>query len=103
LDYLSRARKRNSAWQAPLSVAQYWVDVDKAEAFHVQGQTAEARQLLEQAAKRQPDEVAANLLLADIALDEGQFAAANKAYQDILQRDPDNSQALLGQSRALRQ
>lgn len=103
LEYLSRARQRNSAWQAPLSVAQYWVDVDKAQSLHLQGQTAEARQLLDQAAKRQPDEVAANLLLADIALDDGQFAAAGKAYQSILQRYPHNSQALLGQSRALRQ
>lgn len=97
--YLTQARKGNSAWQPSLVTAQYWVDVEKAQALHQAGKTTEARRVANQAAKRAPKEVAANILLADILLDEGKEAEAAKAYHAILQRQPDNSQALQGLSK----
>jgi len=100
LDYLTRARRGNAAWQPSLSTAQYWVDVEKAQALHQAGKTDEAVRLLNQAVKRAPKEVAANVQLADIMLDQGKTAEAVQAYRAVLQRRPGDSQALLGLSRA---
>lgn len=102
LDYLTRARRGNAAWQPSLSTAQYWVDVEKAQSDYQSGQTEQARRLATQAARRAPNEVAANLLLADIMLDEGQTAQAVQAYRAILKRRPDDPMALMGLSRASR-
>jgi len=99
-DYLTRARRGNAAWQPSLSTAQYWVEVEKAQALHQAGKTTEAVRLLNQAVKRAPKEVAANVLLADIMLDQGKAAEAVQAYRTVLKRRPGDSQALLGLSRA---
>ncbi|WP_397474275.1 cellulose synthase subunit BcsC-related outer membrane protein [Pusillimonas sp.] len=95
-DYLTRARKGNSAWQATLDSVQYWVEVDQARALLRSGKLAEARKVADRAAKRAPKEVAAEVLLADILLEEGKTAQATKAYRDVLERRPGDPQALQG-------
>lgn len=101
-EYLTRARRGNAAWQPSLSKAQYWIDVEKAQALYEAGNTDEARKLLTQAVKRAPKESAANVLLADIKLDEGKTAEAVQDYRAALQRRPDDIQAITGLSRAAR-
>ncbi len=101
-EYLTRARRGNAAWQPSLSKAQYWIDVEKARALYQAGKTDEARKLLNQAVKLAPKESAANVLLADIKLDEGKTAEAVQDYRAALQRRPDDIQAVTGLSKAAR-
>lgn len=101
--YLTKARRGNRGWQQALSSAEYWDDIERADALRQAGKFQEAQKLLEQATKRQPNDVAANVMLADILLDEGKSTQAKTAYQDILRRSPGNVGALEGIAKVARQ
>lgn len=102
LDYLTRARRGNAAWQPSLNMARYWVNVEQAQAAFDAGDLSQARRLATQATRLAPREVAANVVLGDVLLEEGKTAQAMSAYQAILKRKPDDPQALFGLSRATR-
>jgi len=95
-NYLTQARRGNAAWQSSLDSVQYWVDVDKAQALLRSGNVAEARKVATRAAKREPKEVAADVVLADILLQEGKTQQAVQAYRKVLGRRPGDAQALQG-------
>ncbi|KAA0892608.1 cellulose biosynthesis protein BcsC [Pusillimonas sp. ANT_WB101] len=101
--YLTKARRGNQAWQQALSSAEYWHDIEQADALRQAGKTQDAQKLLIQATKRQPTEVAANVMLADLQLDDGNTAQAKAAYQDILRRKPNSAGALEGLAKVARQ
>lgn len=102
LDYLTRARRSNAAWQPSLNTARYWVNVEKAQAAFQSGDIKQARRLASQSARLAPKEVAADVLLADILLEEGKTKQAIESYNAILKRQPGEPLALFGLSRATR-
>ena len=102
LDFFTRARRTNEAWQSSLNLARYWVNVEQAQTAIQAGEIKQARLLASQAARLLPNEVAANVLLADILLDEGKTKQAIDAYGAVLKRQPGEPLALFGLSRAAR-
>ncbi|WP_397474276.1 tetratricopeptide repeat protein [Pusillimonas sp.] len=91
-DYLVRARRGNAAWQSSLSIAQYWVDVERARGLVQQGKIAEARTLADSLVKRNSNEAAAKDLLAEILVAQGEAKGAIAIYREALGRRPDDAE-----------
>ncbi|WP_323029043.1 cellulose biosynthesis protein BcsC [Castellaniella defragrans] len=100
--YLQRARRGGKAWQGALDAADYWADIERAGSLQQAGKLAEAQQVLEKAAKRQPRETAATVKLADILFEQGKTEAARAAYQRVLGQHPDDPGALAGMAQVAR-
>lgn len=100
--YLQQARRGGKAWQGALDTVDYWADIERAESLRQAGKLAEAQQLLEKAAKRQPKETAATVKLADILFDQGKTEAARSAYQQVLKQHPGDPGALAGMAQVAR-
>src|SRR5690606_25784019 len=95
-NYLTRARQGSAACQSSLNSVLYGIDVDKAQSQFTSAKLADARKTATAAAKRDPKEVAADVVLADILLQEGKTDQAVQAYRKVLSRRPGDPQALQG-------
>lgn len=103
-DLLQRAtakdKKRAARWKEALETARFWETVRDAEAARKAGDnltaTKELRRAIAQDPKRAADELSVPSSLADVLVEQGQYAEAEKIYRDILRRSPDNADALRG-------
>lgn len=96
-ELLSRAHKANPrGWQASLRVAEYWYLLGKAEASRQATDFNGARKLLKQARQSAPNEVAADVMEADMLAEEGQLAMAETLYRRVLARRAGDAGALRG-------
>ncbi|MDX3895525.1 tetratricopeptide repeat protein [Pusillimonas sp.] len=89
-DYLVRARQGNAAWQPSLSIAQYWVDVDKARVMLQNGKAEQALEAYQRLLQRRPQDVEALLGLQRAANQLSNSAAARAALENALSNNPDN-------------
>jgi len=89
-DYLVRARRGNAAWQPSLSIAQYWVDVDKARVLLQNGKAEEAVEAYQRLLRRRPQDVEALLGLQRAASQSSNSAVARAALENALSDNPDN-------------
>jgi tetratricopeptide (TPR) repeat protein len=103
-ELLARASNLNKAragrWKEALDTARFWQVVRGAEAARKAGDSAlairELRRALSLDAKRSAEQPAVRISLADLLMEQEQFAEAEKIYRDILRGQPDNADALRG-------
>ncbi|MGT2491186.1 tetratricopeptide repeat protein [Cupriavidus basilensis] len=69
---------------------------EQASAARSAGNRVEARSLLERAIRLDPREPSAQVALADVMAEEGQYAQAEAAYRRVLKQQPDNPDATRG-------
>lgn len=81
-------------WTSLISTARYWGLIQKGDQAMDKGQWEQAEQAYRAALPLQPKDPYASLGLADVAAKRGRIADADRAYQEILRRFPDNDSAL---------
>lgn len=98
LDFLDQAAKRGAGgrYRSAQNSATYWLLSEQASAARGAGNRAEARSLLERAVKLDPREPSAQVALADVMAEEGQYAPAEAAYRRVLKQQADNPDATRG-------
>lgn len=96
--YLERAMQGGNPgrWRDALKSATYWSDVSEALGARSNGETAQAKTLLEKAIAVDPSEVTAQNLLGDTLISSGDPRAAEAAYRMVLRRQADNPDAIRG-------
>lgn len=85
-----------SKWQSLLVAAQYWAWVEQARQARDAGKPALARELYEQARRRQPLEPVALLGLAELARAEGDVSETERLLLEVRRQAPDNDGAVNG-------
>lgn len=97
-DYFARASRHGSGsrYRQASNSASYWLLVQRAAAQRDAGNATEARRLLEQAQRIEPNEPAAQVALADLQADARQYAAAEAGYRRVLRAQPGNAAATRG-------
>lgn len=95
---LERASRAGSAgrWKQALESATYWSLVEQSKNEREQGDVAAAQRSLQQAVRLNPAEVTAEIELADLLVENGQYDAAEAGYRRVLVRQADNPDAVRG-------
>lgn len=95
---LERASRAGSAgrWKQALESATYWSLVEQSKNEREQGDVAAAQRSLGQAVRLNPTEVTAEIELADLMVENGQYDAAEAGYRRVLVRQADNPDAVRG-------
>lgn len=98
VDYFDQAARRGAGgrYRSAQNSATYWLLSEQATAARNGGNRAEARRLLERAIKLDAREPSAQVALADLMAEEGQYAQAEAAYRRVLKQQPDNPDATRG-------
>ncbi|WP_454727512.1 MULTISPECIES: cellulose synthase subunit BcsC-related outer membrane protein [Cupriavidus] len=98
VDYFDQAARHGAGarYRNAQNSATYWLLSEQATAARNGGNRAEARRLLERAVKLDPREPSAQVALADVMAEEGQYAQAEAAYRRVLKQQPDNPDATRG-------
>ncbi|WP_420998163.1 cellulose synthase subunit BcsC-related outer membrane protein [Cupriavidus sp. 30B13] len=98
VDYFDQAARRGAGtrYRAAQNSATYWLLSEQAAAARNGGNRAEARRLLERAIKLDAREPSAQVALADVMAEDGQYAQAEAAYRRVLRQQPDNPDATRG-------
>ncbi|QQX88664.1 BCSC C-terminal domain-containing protein [Cupriavidus necator] len=98
VELFERATRRGAGgrYRAAQNSATYWLLSEQASAARNTGNRAEARRLLERAIKLDAREPSAQVALADLMAEEGQYAQAEAAYRRVLKQHPDNPDATRG-------
>ena len=81
-------------WTALINTARYWGLIQTGDQALEKGQWAQAEQAYRTALPIEPNDPYASLGLADLAAKRGQITEADRAYQEIQRRFPDNDSAL---------
>lgn len=103
-DLLERAtgkdRKRASRWKEALDTAKFWETVRIAENARKAGDNAtavrELRRAIASDPKRAAEETSVPSSLADVLVEQGDLAEAEKIYRGLLRTNPDSADALRG-------
>ncbi|RCS59804.1 cellulose biosynthesis protein BcsC [Parvibium lacunae] len=100
---LSRAQQQGSSkkWAQPLASARFWGLITRADSERRQGNDERAKGLYLQAAQLDNTQLLPLLNVADLYLDDGQYAQAEQIYRRARERHPDNLQAIRGLLSAL--
>ncbi len=94
---LTRAQQKNGgSWSKALQTARYLGLVEQGTTAQREGDVARARSLLQQAIKLDSTQSAAELALAALQADAGEFDAAEKMYRQLLSRNSGDTDALRG-------
>lgn len=98
VDFLDQAAKHGAGgrYRSAQNSATYWLLSEQASAARSAGNRVEARSLLERAIRLDPREPSAQVALADVMAEEGQYAQAEAAYRRVLKQQPDNPDATRG-------
>jgi len=98
VDFLDQAARRGAGtrYRSAQNSATYWLLSEQATAARNGGNRAEARRLLERAVKLDAREPSAQVALADVMAEDGQYAQAEAAYRRMLKQQPDNPDATRG-------
>ncbi len=97
-DLLQRASRQGSAsrWRQALNSASYWALINEAQSARNANNVAEARRLLTEAVKIDPNEPSGLNALAAVQVDAGQLDAAEKTYRQVLSKQASNADAIRG-------
>ncbi|WER47315.1 cellulose synthase subunit BcsC-related outer membrane protein [Cupriavidus sp. WKF15] len=98
VDYFAQASRHGAGnrYRQASNSATYWQLVQRAAAQRSSGNSTEARHLLEQAQRLDPNEITAQVALADLQADARQYAAAEAAYRRVLTAQAANADAMRG-------
>lgn len=89
------APKRKELWEKSLRAASFWSLVHKAEADRAAGKLDEARVGLEEAAKLSPEDAPhAELVLANVLVDQRAYAEAQAILEELVAHDPKHVAAM---------
>ncbi|WP_245002034.1 cellulose biosynthesis protein BcsC [Cupriavidus pinatubonensis] len=97
-DYFAQASRHGAGnrYRQASNSATYWLLVQRAADQRSAGNATEARRLLEQAQRADPNEVTAQAALADLQADAHQYTSAEAGYRRVLRTQPGNVDALRG-------
>jgi tetratricopeptide (TPR) repeat protein len=100
---LTRAVKQGGgkAWQSALDDVRYWSLLQRARDNLAGDRVADARQQLEQARRLKPRDAEALLSLAELQARQGELAAAESGYRQVLQLGQQEARALRGLAQVL--
>ncbi|WP_161624246.1 cellulose synthase subunit BcsC-related outer membrane protein [Spongiibacter marinus] len=99
----NRDPDQQSRWRTLIDTAAYWRALRRGEALLERGQYASARKAFYEALSIQRAEVEPLIGLADLSRGEGDFAAADTFYRQVLSREALNTDALWGRIQLHRQ
>ncbi len=97
-DYLERASRQGQAsrWKSALDSANYWLLVAQSNTARESNNVDAARLYLQQAVRLDPRETTAEIDLADVLVELGQYDTAEATYRRVLARQSDNPDAIRG-------
>lgn len=91
------------SWRAALDDVRYWALLQRARESVARERVADARQQLDQAQRLKPRDNEVLLMLADLQLQQGEIAQAEKGYRQVLAQKPKEARALRGLAQVLAQ
>ena len=86
----------NRKWEEALTSARFWQALDDGDSAAAAGDISAARRLYQRAAHLDAKNVRPPAALADLLVDEGRLADAERAYRDILAAHPKSVEVLRG-------
>ena len=96
--YLEQATRQpgGNRWQPALENVRYWALLERARETQRLGRVSQARQLFQQAIRKQPNEPAGLVALAGLEAQDGKLDVAETTYRQVLARYPANADARSG-------
>lgn len=91
------------SWRAALDDVRYWALLQRARESVARERITDARQQLIEAQRLKPRENEALLMLADLQVQQGEMAQAEKGYRQVLAQKPREARALRGLAQVLAQ
>lgn len=94
---LAKAAKQDpTKWNQALNSASYWGAIREAQSLKQSRNLAKAKSYFEQASKLSPNGIEAQIGLAELSVEAGQLADAEKRYIGVLESHPENLDAIAG-------
>lgn len=95
------AQKGGASWRPALEESRYWALLQRAREDLAGERPQQAREQLEQAQRLKPSDLEVSLLLAQLQREQGELAAAEASYRQVLAKDARYPRALSGLAQVL--